>query len=319
MGMPGMQGMMGMPGMPGGMAGLPGMPPGMHGMPGMPAQPNPALAQAIMQAQAAARAQANGGVVDKGASAGPPTRIYVGSVQFAIGEGELKQVFAAFGPVKSISMIPNPETGQHKGYGFIDFERPESASQAIQTMNGFDLGGRELKVGWANSAISNPQPFGTPLDPSQMAVVRAAVQAAHREVVGFSGTMISSVASEENCSVSTAAQRAMLMQKLAASSQPQVKPSNVLCLKNMVDPDEVDEQLESEITDECSKHGSVEKVIIATLDEGGRKVVKIFVLFPSPAATSNAIKALDKRFFGGKVVQAGFYDESLFQKQDYTK
>lgn len=69
--------------------------------------------------------------------------------------------------------------------------------------------------------------------------------------------VVGSVAMEENLSVSTAAQRAALMQKLAMSS---VKTSKVVCLKNMVDPEEVDDQLESEITDECSKHGIVQKV-----------------------------------------------------------
>ena len=39
------------------------------------------------------------------------------------------QVFSAFGPVRSVSMIPNPDNGKHKGYGFVDFERAESAAQ----------------------------------------------------------------------------------------------------------------------------------------------------------------------------------------------
>jgi hypothetical protein len=39
------------------------------------------------------------------------------------------QVFSSFGPVRSVSMIPNPDTGKHKGYGFVDFEKAESAAQ----------------------------------------------------------------------------------------------------------------------------------------------------------------------------------------------
>jgi len=45
----------------------------------------------------------------------------------------------------------NPETGKHKGYGFIEFEEPKSATAAIEHMNGFDLCGRCLKVGRAHS------------------------------------------------------------------------------------------------------------------------------------------------------------------------
>ena len=42
-----------------------------------------------------------------------------------------QQVFQAFGPVKEVSMIPNADTGKHKGYGFIEFEEHEAATQAI--------------------------------------------------------------------------------------------------------------------------------------------------------------------------------------------
>lgn len=43
------------------------------------------------------------------------------------------------------------------------------------------------------------------------------------------------------------------------------------------------------------------QVIIATLEAGGKKIVKIFVLLKDEASAGKAIKALDKRWFGGKV------------------
>ncbi len=45
------------------------------------------------------------------------------------------QVFQAFGTVVQVSMIPNPTTGKHKGYGFIEFAQHEAAAQAIQVLN----------------------------------------------------------------------------------------------------------------------------------------------------------------------------------------
>ena len=42
-------------------------------------------------------------------------------------------------------------------------------------------------------------------------------------------------------------------------------------------------------------------MVIAKLVEGGAEIVKIFVLFPDEASAAKAIKALDKRWFGGKV------------------
>jgi len=51
--------------------------------------------------------------------------------------------------LQSCQLIPNPETGKHKGYGFVEFETEDAAKGAIQCMNGFQLGGRQLKVGVA--------------------------------------------------------------------------------------------------------------------------------------------------------------------------
>ena len=63
--------------------------------------------------------------------------------------------------------------------------------------------------------------------------------------------------------------------------------SRVMVLKNMVGPEDLDEDLESEVTEECSKYGEVEKAIIyqekqSEADDADVHV-KIFVLFTSPA------------------------------------
>ena len=62
---------------------------------------------------------------------------------------------------------PNPETGKHKGYGFVEYEESKSAEEAIQQMNGWDLGGRPIKVGRAiSSAPILPTPGAGLLNPS---------------------------------------------------------------------------------------------------------------------------------------------------------
>ncbi len=48
-------------------------------------------------------------------------------MNFDITESELRQIFGSFGEIKHLSMIPDYETGKHKGYGFIDFDRSEAA------------------------------------------------------------------------------------------------------------------------------------------------------------------------------------------------
>ena len=62
-----------------------------------------------------------------------------------------------------------------------------------------------------------------------------------------------------------------------------VRESRVLCLKNMVGSDELDDQLQEEIEEECSKYGDVHNVLIyqerQSEDEDAEVVVKIFVEF----------------------------------------
>jgi RNA recognition motif-containing protein len=48
----------------------------------------------------------------------PLNRIYVGSIHWDIGEQDLRDVFSAFGEIKTCNLIYNPETGRHKGYWY---------------------------------------------------------------------------------------------------------------------------------------------------------------------------------------------------------
>ena len=62
--------------------------------------------------------------------------------------------------------------------------------------------------------------------------------------------------------------------------------SRVMSLQNMVTVEDLDEDLEDEVTSECSKHGTVERVVIYQEKQGSEEdadvVVKIFVAFSSP-------------------------------------
>ena len=75
------------------------------------------------------------------------SRLYVGSINFDLSDADLKSAFSIFGPVKNISMTIDPDTLNHKGFCFVEFETPDGAALALDTMNGGDLGGRSLKVG----------------------------------------------------------------------------------------------------------------------------------------------------------------------------
>lgn len=84
----------------------------------------------------------------------------------------------------------------------------------------------------------------------------------------------------------------------------------------MVGADEIDEDLEPEISEECSKFGTVKKVLIYKEKQGEEEdayiEVKIFVEFSQTAEMHAAIKALHGRYFGGRQVIAEVYDVFLF-------
>ncbi|KAI9321826.1 hypothetical protein BX666DRAFT_2023914 [Dichotomocladium elegans] len=91
------------------------------------------------------------------------SRIYVGSINFELNESHVRAVFRQFGPIKSVSMSVDPSTMRHKGFCFIEYEAPEAAQMAVDTMHGVDLGGRQLKVGRPNNyAAAAAVPVPTP-------------------------------------------------------------------------------------------------------------------------------------------------------------
>merc|ERR1740128_994648 len=69
----------------------------------------------------------------------------------------------------------DPNTGRHKSYGFIEYEKPQSALDAVSSMNLFDLGGQYLRVG---KAVTPPMPLLTPTTPGGLPPAAAVAAAA---------------------------------------------------------------------------------------------------------------------------------------------
>ena len=77
------------------------------------------------------------------------TKIYVGGIAYETTEEKLKDTFAKFGEVASVSIIMDRDTGQSKGFGFVEMQAADEAQKAITEMNGKDLDGRKLTVNQA--------------------------------------------------------------------------------------------------------------------------------------------------------------------------
>lgn len=75
--------------------------------------------------------------------------IYVGNLPYTATEDDLRDAFAAFGEVSSVSIISDKFSGQSKGFGFVEMPRNAEADQAIKALNGSQLKGRSIKVNQA--------------------------------------------------------------------------------------------------------------------------------------------------------------------------
>ncbi|KAI9022588.1 hypothetical protein DFJ74DRAFT_670190 [Hyaloraphidium curvatum] len=87
-----------------------------------------------------------------------PNRIFVANVNELIGESELKDIFNSFGTISKLSLMPDLATKKHKTCGYIEYETREAAELAISTMNGFEIGGMQLRV--TKTMIGGPMPVG---------------------------------------------------------------------------------------------------------------------------------------------------------------
>ena len=73
-------------------------------------------------------------------------RIYVGNLPYSIGEDELREMFAPFGQVASANVITDRDSGQSKGFGFVEMASSTEAQAAIAGLNGKEMNGRALTV-----------------------------------------------------------------------------------------------------------------------------------------------------------------------------
>jgi cold-inducible RNA-binding protein len=72
-------------------------------------------------------------------------RIYVGNLSFQTTEDDLKDLFALAGPVDSVRIITDRDTGRSKGFAFVEVS-DGAAEKAIAQLNGKELKGRTLTV-----------------------------------------------------------------------------------------------------------------------------------------------------------------------------
>merc|ERR1719427_1416502 len=157
------------------------------------------------------------------------------------------------------------------------------------------------RVGLVNPVLASP-----PVLSSQAMAAAAQTllqEKKEKEESQQDGTGQEMLSDQENMSISGSSARHMVMQKLLRKSE-----STVMVLRNMVGPEDIDDDLEGEVTEECGKFGAVNRVIIYQEKQGEEDdadiIVKIFVEFSMASEMVKAIESLNDRWFGGRKVQA---------------
>jgi RNA recognition motif-containing protein len=73
-------------------------------------------------------------------------RIYVGNLDYAVTEDEIRELFETKGDVESVSLITDRMTGRSKGFAFVEMTDNNAALEAISELNGKVMGQRPIKV-----------------------------------------------------------------------------------------------------------------------------------------------------------------------------
>jgi len=72
--------------------------------------------------------------------------IFVGNLSFGATEDAVRSLFQAYGTVDRVNLITDRDTGQARGFGFVEMSNSAEADRAIAELNGRELDGRALNL-----------------------------------------------------------------------------------------------------------------------------------------------------------------------------
>ncbi|KAI1095357.1 splicing factor, CC1-like protein [Rostrohypoxylon terebratum] len=272
----------------------------------------------------------------------PFHRLYVGNIHFSITEQDLQNVFEPFGELEFVQ-LQKDDTGRSRGYGFVQFREADQAREALEKMNGFDLAGRPIRVGLGNdkftpestanilqrfqgqnqsyqgSAFSGaggrgPQASGFDRAggrDNDKATGASALDDTDVAGVNFNNysrdALMRKLARTDDTSNGTRDERQILKPKTETKPLPVNvnMASRCVVLHNMFDPTEEEgeawvKELEDDVRQEAEeKYGHVVHISLDPNSQGD-----IYLKFDKVQGGENAIKGLNGRYFGGRMISA---------------
>src|SRR5262245_61453392 len=88
------------------------------------------------------------------------TKVFVGNLNFRTMQDEIRSLFSEVGEVVDVFLPSDRQTGRPRGFAFVEFSDEASARAAIQRFDGYELGGRNLRVNAAEAQRPRPQGNG---------------------------------------------------------------------------------------------------------------------------------------------------------------
>ncbi|MGV3570365.1 MAG: RNA recognition motif domain-containing protein [Ramlibacter sp.] len=87
-------------------------------------------------------------------------KLYVGNLPYTFSDSDMQRTFGEFGSVNSAKVIMDRDSGQSKGFGFVEMATAAEATAAIEALHGQDLGGRDMVVNLARPMEARPPRAG---------------------------------------------------------------------------------------------------------------------------------------------------------------
>lgn len=86
--------------------------------------------------------------------------IYVGNISFGTSPDQVRELFAEYGEVERVYLPTDRDSGQPRGFGFVEMPNDEEGRKAIEALDGYELDGRQLKVNEARPREERPRRGG---------------------------------------------------------------------------------------------------------------------------------------------------------------
>ncbi|XP_024951329.1 uncharacterized protein LOC102610927 isoform X2 [Citrus sinensis] len=253
---------------------------------GQPVMVKPSEAEKnLVQSNTSAGGTATGpyGAIDR--------KLYVGNLHFNMTETQLRKLFEPFGPVELVQLPLDTETGQCKGFGFVQFAQLEHAKAAQSALNGkLEIVGRTLKVSSVTDHVGTQDTVaksadfddddggGLALNAQSRALLmqkldRTGIATSIAGSLGVAPAVNGSAVNQQAISLPVVGQPAVPVPAVTAPVIPNMaaefigSPSECLLLKNMFDPametdPDFDLEIQGDVEEECSKYGRVKHIYV---------------------------------------------------------